>query len=137
MGHFNGENLLGGRVSMRAMVIDDSKAIRRIIGKILKDLGFEVFEAGHGKEALDKLGEIGVLDLALVDWNMPEMNGYEFLCTIRADAKYNDLCVMMVTTESEISQMAKALEAGANEYLMKPFTKEMIAEKLEILGLTS
>ncbi len=67
---------------MRAMVIDDSKAIRRIIGKILKDLGFEVFEAGHGKEALDKLGEIGVLDLALVDWNMPEMNGYEFLCTI-------------------------------------------------------
>ena len=122
---------------MRAMVIDDSKAIRRIIGKILKDLGFEVFEAGHGKEALDKLGEIGVLDLALVDWNMPEMNGYELLCTIRADAKYNDLCVMMVTTESEISQMAKALEAGANEYLMKPFTKEMIAEKLEILGLTS
>ena len=88
---------------MRAMVIDDSKAIRRIIGKILKDLGFEVFEAGHGKEALDKLGEIGVLDLALVDWNMPEMNGYEFLCIIWADAKYNDLCVMMVTTESEIS----------------------------------
>ena len=99
---------------MRALVVDDSKAIRRIIGKILKDLGFEVFEAGHGKEALAKLGEIGVPDLALVDWNMPEMNGYEFLCNIRADSKYNDLNVMMVTTESEISQMAKALEAGAN-----------------------
>ena len=122
---------------MRALVVDDSKAIRRIIGKILKDLGFEVFEAGDGKQALAKLGEIGVPDLALVDWNMPEMNGYEFLCNIRADSKYNDLNVMMVTTESEISQMAKALEAGANEYLMKPFTKEMSAEKLEILGLTS
>ncbi|MEE2960137.1 MAG: response regulator [Myxococcota bacterium] len=121
---------------MRALVVDDSKAIRRIIGKILKDLGFEVFEAGDGKQALTKLGETGVPDLALVDWNMPEMNGYEFLCNIRADPKYNGLNVMMVTTESEISQMAKALEAGANEYLMKPFTKEMIAEKLEILGLT-
>ncbi len=122
---------------MRALVIDDSKAIRRIIGKILRDLGFEVFEAGDGKMALDKLKEIGTPDLALVDWNMPEMNGYEFLCSIRSDSRYNDLCIMMVTTESEISQMAKALEAGANEYLMKPFTKEMIAEKLEILGLTS
>ncbi len=122
---------------MRALVIDDSKAIRRIIGKILRDLGFEVFEAGDGKQALDKLKEIGTPDLALVDWNMPEMNGYEFLCQIRSDSRYNDLCIMMVTTESEISQMAKALEAGANEYLMKPFTKEMIAEKLEILGLTN
>ena len=122
---------------MRALVIDDSKAIRRIIGKILRDLGFEVFEAGDGKMALDKLKEIGTPDLALVDWNLPEMTGYEFLCQIRSDSRYNDLCIMMVTTESEISQMAKALEAGANEYLMKPFTKEMIAEKLEILGLTS
>ena len=122
---------------MRALVVDDSKAIQRIIGKILKDLGFEVFEAGDGKQALVKLDETGVPDLALVDWNMPEMNGYEFLCNIRADPRYKNLNVMMVTTESEISQMAKALEAGANEYLMKPFTKEMIAEKLEILGLTN
>ncbi len=122
---------------MRALVVDDSTAIRRIIGRILKELGFEVFEAGHGKEALAQLAAIGIPELALVDWNMPEMNGYELLCTIRADPTYNNLCIMMVTTESEMSQMTKALEAGANEYLMKPFTKEMVAAKLEILGLTS
>ena len=123
---------------LRALVIDDSKAMRRIIQGTLKKLGFDVVQAENGKMGLDMLEqEDGRIDLIMVDWNMPEMNGYEFLCTIRADAKYNDLCVMMVTTESEISQMAKALEAGANEYLMKPFTKEMIAEKLEILGLTS
>ena len=122
---------------MRALVVDDSTAIRRIIGRILKELGFEVFEAGHGKEALAQLAAIGIPELALVDWNMPEMNGYELLCTIRADPTYDNLCIMMVTTESEMSQMTKALEAGANEYLMKPFTKEMVAAKLEILGLTS
>ena len=123
---------------MKALVIDDSRAIRRILVKTLKELDIDVVEAAHGQEALDKLesGEATV-DLIMVDWNMPEMNGYEFLCQIRSDSRYNDLCIMMVTTESEISQMAKALEAGANEYLMKPFTKEMIAEKLEILGLTS
>ncbi len=121
---------------MRALVVDDSRAIRRIIGQILKDLGFEVFEAGHGKEALAQLAAIGVPELVLVDWNMPEMNGYELLCTIRADATYHNLCIMMVTTESEMSQIAKALEAGANEYLMKPFTKEMVAEKLKLLGFT-
>ncbi len=122
---------------MRALVVDDSTAIRRIIGRILKELGFEVFEAGHGKEALARLVAIGIPELALVDWNMPELHGYELLCTIRADPTYNNLCIMMVTTESEMSQMTKALEAGANEYLMKPFTKEMVAAKLEILGLTS
>ncbi|MZG54320.1 MAG: response regulator [Nitrospinae bacterium] len=121
---------------MRALVIDDSRAIRMILGQILKALNFEVFNAGHGLEALEKLKETGPLDLALVDWNMPEMNGYEFVCEVRKDDKYKDMRLMMVTTETEMSQVVKALEAGANEYVMKPFTKEMIVEKLTIMGLT-
>ena len=121
---------------MRALVIDDSRAIRMILGQILKALKFEVFNAGHGLEALEKLKETGPVELALVDWNMPEMNGYEFVCEVRKDDKYKDMRLMMVTTETEMSQVIKALEAGANEYVMKPFTKDMIIEKLTIMGLS-
>ena len=102
---------------------------------MLKALKIEVIEAGHGLEALEKLKESGPLDLALVDWNMPEMNGYEFVCAVRKDDQYKDMKIMMVTTETEMAQVIKALEAGANEYVMKPFTKDMIVEKLTIMGL--
>jgi len=78
---------------------------------------------------------MGGADIALLDWNMPEMNGFEFLERVRKDSEFADLRVMMVTTESEMSQVAKALEAGASEYLMKPFTKEALLEKLVLLGL--
>jgi len=120
---------------VRALVIDDSRAIRLILGQILKALKFEVIEAGHGREALEKLKESGPLDLALVDWNMPEMNGYEFVCEVRKDDRYKDMKLMMVTTETEMAQVIKALEAGANEYVMKPFTKDMIVEKLTLMGI--
>ena len=120
---------------MKALVVDDSKAIRSIIGKHLKALGFEVVEADSGIEALVQLKKMGGADIALLDWNMPEMDGFEFLRRVRADAEFADLPIMMVTTESEMSQVAKALEAGANEYLMKPFTKEALSEKLVLLGL--
>jgi len=120
---------------MRALVIDDSRAIRVILGQILKALKFEVHNAEHGLEALEKLKETGPVDLALVDWNMPEMNGYEFVCAVRKDDQYNGMRLMMVTTETEMAQVVKALEAGADEYVMKPFTKEMIVEKLTIMGL--
>ena len=120
---------------MRALVIDDSRAIRVILGQILKALKFEVHNAEHGLEALEKLKETGPVDLALVDWNMPEMNGYEFVCAVRKDDQYNGMRLMMVTTETEMAQVVKALEAGADEYVMKPFTKEMIVEKLKIMGL--
>jgi two-component system chemotaxis response regulator CheY len=122
---------------MRVLIIDDSRAIRMILGRDMRGLGFEVFEAGNGLEALDKLQEIGVVDLALVDWNMPEMNGYEFLCAARAKDELADMRIMMVTTEAEISQMVKALEAGANEYVIKPFNKEAIEEKIRLIGLIS
>ena len=105
---------------MRALVIDDSKAIRLILGRIVKQIGFDVLEAENGLKALEQLKKAkGTVDLALVDWNMPEMNGYEFVCAVREDPQYKDLLLMMVTTETEMSQVVKALEAGANEYLMK------------------
>ena len=120
---------------MRALVIDDSKAIRLILGQILKELGFEVCSASHGIEALERLKEVGKVDLALVDWNMPEMNGFDFVCAVRKEEKYNDMRMMMVTTETEMAQVIKALEAGANEYVMKPFTKDIIREKIILLGI--
>ena len=120
---------------MKALVIDDSKAIRSIICKHLKALGFDVVEADSGVDALVKLKKMGGADIALLDWNMPEMDGFEFLRRVRGDQEFSNLLVMMVTTESEMTQVAKALEAGANEYLMKPFTKEALSEKLVLLGL--
>jgi two-component system, chemotaxis family, chemotaxis protein CheY len=121
---------------VRALVIDDSRAIRLILGQVMKKLGFEVVDAGDGQEALNKLKSDGPFDIALVDWNMPVMNGYDFVVNTRKDSQYNDMRLMMVTTETEMAQVIKALEAGANEYVMKPFTKEMIAEKLTLLGLS-
>ncbi|MEE8606257.1 MAG: response regulator [Nitrospiraceae bacterium] len=120
---------------MRALVVDDSRATRTILRQILKEIGFEVSEAGHGREALERLKEIGTPDLALVDWNMPEMDGFEFIRAVRADHAYDSMRLMMVTTETEMEQVAKALEAGANEYVMKPFTKDVILEKLDLLGI--
>jgi|SRR5262245_61481430 two-component system chemotaxis response regulator CheY len=120
---------------MRALVIDDSRAMRAILRKILKEIGFEVTEAGHGKEGLERLKQIEAPQLALVDWNMPEMNGLEFVRAVRADHAYDAMRVMMVTPESAVSAVTCALEAGANEYVMKPFTKNVILEKLALLGI--
>lgn len=122
---------------MRALVIDDSRTMRMIISKILKEDGFEVFEAQHGQDGLKRLHETGPLDLVLVDWNMPEMNGYEFLLAVRANQRFDNMRVMMVTTETEIKHMTEALEAGANEYVMKPFTRASIHEKLEMIGMSA
>ncbi len=122
---------------MRALVVDDSRAIRSIIGKTLVELGFEVSEAGNGREALVRLEELGTVELVMVDWNMPEMNGYEFLCAARQDPAWHETIILMVTTETEMSKMQLALEAGANEYVMKPFTKAVLLEKLQLVGLTS
>ena len=120
---------------MRALIVDDSRATRTIIKKMLNDVGFEVFEAADGLEALKRLKEIAQPDVLLVDWNMPEMNGYDLICAVRRDHLYDKVPLMMVTSETEVGQMAKALAAGANEYVMKPFTKDVIAEKLALLGV--
>ena len=120
---------------MRAIVIDDSRAMRAILRKQLVAVGFEVIgEAVHGADGLARLKEVGTPDLALVDWNMPEMNGLEFVVAVRSNHDYDSMRVVMVTTETEFDQISRALAAGANEYLMKPFTSDSLREKLAILG---
>lgn len=121
---------------MRALVVDDSKSMRMILAKSLKEVGIEVTEAGDGREALGRLNAGEQVELMLVDWNMPVMNGYELVCAVRANAMLGDIRIMMVTTETSMEHVQKALAAGANEYLMKPFTKELLLEKLSLLGLT-
>jgi two-component system chemotaxis response regulator CheY len=119
----------------KAMIIDDSKAIRMILSKTLAEVGYEVCQATNGEEALSVFEqEPGAISLALVDWNMPRMNGLEFVRRLRSDPRYASVLLMMVTTETEAEQMVQALEAGANEYVMKPFTKEIITDKLRMLG---
>jgi two-component system, chemotaxis family, chemotaxis protein CheY len=127
---------------MLTMVIDDSRAMRLILKRIVAQIGFDVVEAGNGKEAMDYLQEALAGDdasklpgLALVDWNMPEMNGLEFVTAVRADQRLRGMTLMMVTTESEQSQIVRALAAGAHEYVIKPFTPDAIIDKLGLLGL--
>jgi two-component system chemotaxis response regulator CheY len=120
---------------MRALIVDDSRTMRMILGRTLKEIGFQVAEAGHGQDALARLNDGEAFDLMLVDWNMPVMNGYELICAVRANALLNGVRILMVTTEVSMSQVEMALAAGANEYLMKPFTKEGLVEKLALLGI--
>lgn len=120
---------------MRAVVVDDSSAMRAFLKLVLTKAGFEVSGAPNGRAGLELLHSGTPPDLVLLDWNMPEMDGFQMLCTMRADAQFRATRVMMVTTETELGEMSRALEAGADEYVMKPFTPEMIFDKLQILGL--
>jgi two-component system chemotaxis response regulator CheY len=120
-------------VAMQALVVDDSRAVRLLIRGILGELGMSVVEAGNGREALDRLAENPDIDLALVDWNMPVMDGLEFILAVRTRRDYDGVRIVMVTTETEIEQVARAMAAGANEYVMKPFTKDVLVAKLSIL----
>ena len=121
---------------MYALIIDDSRAMRRILRQIVEPLGFRILEAGDGQEGLDRLGEhFPDVELTLVDWNMPVMNGLEFVKTVRADTQYQQMKIAMVTTETEPAQMARALMAGVDEFVMKPFTSEILIEKLRLIGV--
>lgn len=120
---------------MHALVIDDSKVIRVTLGKMLRELGCEVQEARDGREALNLLEQEPQSDIALVDWNMPVMNGYDFVLNVRANRAHDELRLMMVTTENDMSKVLEALHAGADEYVMKPFTKEIIVDKMRLIGM--
>ena len=120
----------------KVLIVDDSRAIRMILRKTLTELGYAACEAGNGQEALDLLGrESSQLSLMLVDWNMPVMSGLDLVKAIRADPRYSRVPLVMVTTETEINHISQALEAGANEYVMKPFTKEVLEDKLRSMNL--
>jgi len=119
---------------MRALVIDDFEPIRSLMAEILTGIGFTVDEAASGLEALDMIKKEKI-DVAFVDWNIPEIDGCEFIQEVRKNSAYKDMRMIMVTAETAMNKIAKALEAGADEYIMKPFTKEMIVEKLALIGI--
>ncbi len=120
---------------MRALIVDDSRTMRMIVGNILQEIGFETGNAGNGLEALTWIEQNGFPELACVDWNMPEMNGLEFVREVRQRSGNEAMKIMMITTESEADNVMAALESGANEYLMKPFSKDSVADKLTLLGV--
>jgi two-component system chemotaxis response regulator CheY len=121
-------------VTMRALIVDDSRFVRGYLRGLLEEKGIECAEAGDGQAGMDQLKSGVLFDVALVDWNMPVMNGLEMLKQMRSDG-YSDVKVLMVTTEAENDFILRALDAGADEYLMKPFDDEALTEKLAMLGL--
>jgi two-component system chemotaxis response regulator CheY len=120
---------------MRALILDDSRAMRRVLRRIMHAAGFEVVEAADGRQGLDVLSAGPLPDVALVDWNMPGIDGLSFVKAVRDDPAYRRMTLMMVTTESEHDQVVRALAAGAHEYIIKPFTADAVVDKLELLGL--
>lgn len=117
-----------------SLVVDDSKVVRTVSRKIMEELGFQVMEAEDGQQALERCRE-NKPEVILLDWNMPVMNGMEFLLAFRQLKEFADTIVIFCTTENDFSKIQEAMESGANEYVMKPFDKNIIEGKLSQLGL--
>jgi two-component system chemotaxis response regulator CheY len=115
------------------LVTDDSATVRRVARKLLTSLGFEVDEAENGQVALDKCLQ-RMPDVVLLDWNMPVMNGLEFLKALRHSEGGRAPAVVFCTTETDVDHIQRAMANGANEYLMKPFDKESLISKLEMVA---
>lgn len=116
------------------LVVDDSSVIRKVARRILEELSFEITEAGDGQQALDACKET-LPDAVLLDWNMPVMDGIEFLGHLRTMEGGQDVIVVFCTTENDVTHIAKAVKAGANEYIMKPFDREIVEAKFQEVGL--
>ncbi len=121
---------------MKLLVVDDSSTMRRIIKNTLSRLGHkDVVEAENGAEAWKQLEENKDIDVLITDWNMPEMNGLELVKKVRSKEEYEDMPIIMVTTEGGKAEVITALKAGVNNYIVKPFTPQVLKEKLEdVLG---
>ena len=116
------------------LVVDDSRVIRKVARRVLEDIGFEIAEAADGMEALAWC-RAAMPDAVLLDWNMPVMNGIEFLRQLRAEPGGEEPIVVFCTVENDVEHIRMALDAGANEYIMKPFDGEIIAAKFAEAGL--
>ena len=116
-----------------AIVVDDSRAMRSILRKALEERGFDVHEASNGREALALLERIQTPDLALVDWNMPVMDGLELIALLRRSPRFEQMAIAMVTSETDPARIEQALRAGADEYIMKPLSGEVLRERLILL----
>lgn len=123
-------------MTLKLLVVDDSSTMRRIIKNTLQRLGFEdVLEAEHGVEAWQIMERTPDINVLITDWNMPEMNGLELVRKVRADGRYDSMPIIMVTTEGGKTEVITALKAGVNNYIVKPFTPQVLKEKLEdVLG---
>ena len=120
---------------MLALVVDDSRAMRSILTRLMTNLGFDVARGRNGAQAMAVLDAGARPDVILVDWNMPVMDGLTFIKKVREREDLREIALMMVTTESEQGNIVRALAAGAHEYVVKPFTDDVIADKLNLLGL--
>lgn len=120
---------------MNALVVDDSRVMRRLLRSLLESVGYVVEEADSGETALERLAAKAPPDLLLLDWNMPGISGLDLVRILRADARYAHSRIVMVTTETSVARMTEALVQGADEYLMKPFVREALVEKLRMLEL--
>jgi len=120
---------------MRALVVDDSRAARTFICRAVQSLGLTTVEAEHGAAALDLLSRIDRVDVMLVDWNMPVMDGLEFVKQIRKNREYAAVPILMISSESDPKMMARALIAGTDDYLMKPVDAEVLSGRLDVLGI--
>jgi two-component system chemotaxis response regulator CheY len=116
------------------LVVDDSKIVRKVVRKIVENLGFEALEAEDGKIALAQV-QARPVDVIILDWNMPVMDGLECMRAIRADAAIVQPKIIFCTTENEFEKIQTAIGAGADEYVMKPFDEEIIAGKMRQLGI--
>jgi two-component system chemotaxis response regulator CheY len=116
------------------LVVDDSSVVRKIARCILEEIGFEVTEAEDGEQALEACKR-SLPEAVLLDWNMPNMNGYDFLGELRRLPGGDQPKVVFCTTENGIGHISRALNAGANEYIMKPFDKDIISAKFQEVGL--
>ena len=118
----------------QCLIVDDSSVIRKVARKIMEEANFEISEAENGQQALEKCRH-NMPEIILLDWNMPVMNGLEFLKELRKEASGDTAKVIFCTTENDMDHITQAISAGANEYIMKPFDKEIIISKLKEVGL--
>ena len=121
--------------AMRAVVIDDSRAARKMVSRMMNQLGFDVVAAEHGQDALDQLDESQPPDAVIVDWNMPVMDGVEFARAFRKIDAFKTVPVLMISSEADPRRVASALMAGIDEYLFKPVDADLIRQRLEVLGV--
>ena len=116
------------------LIVDDSSIIRKVARRMLESLEFRIVEAENGEQAFATCRR-ELPDAILLDWNMPKMDGYEFLRALRSLPGGHHPKVVFCTTENDVPHIARALQAGANEYIMKPFDKDIVEEKFQEMGL--